>query len=109
MIPGPNGVQVWLATGHTGPSPAPTKAAGARHHLHAHRDRKLNDIDPPAWLADVLARLPNHPAKRTAELLPWNWRAQIIAAKAAWRASGSAKPRGLHWTRTTRPVPTAFK
>jgi transposase len=34
---------------------------------------KLNDIDPQAWLADVLARLPDHPAKRIHELLPWNW------------------------------------
>ena len=33
---------------------------------------KLNDIDPRAWLADVLARLPDHPAKRVNELLPWN-------------------------------------
>jgi transposase len=44
---------------------------------------KLNDIDPQAWLADVLARLPDHPAKRIAELLPWNWREQNLAAKAA--------------------------
>jgi transposase len=29
---------------------------------------KLNDIDPQAWLADVLARLPDHPAKRIHEL-----------------------------------------
>jgi transposase len=28
---------------------------------------KLNDIDPQAWLADVLARLPDHPAKRISE------------------------------------------
>lgn len=35
---------------------------------------KLNGVDPRAWLADVLARLPGHPAKRLAELLPWNWR-----------------------------------
>jgi transposase len=35
---------------------------------------KLNDIDPRAWLADVLARLPDHPAKRIGELLPWNWK-----------------------------------
>jgi transposase len=34
---------------------------------------KLNDVDPRAWLADVLARLPNHPASRLGELLPWNW------------------------------------
>jgi transposase len=36
---------------------------------------KLNDVDPRAWLAGVLARLPEHPAKRLDELLPWNWRA----------------------------------
>jgi transposase len=41
---------------------------------------KLNDIDPRAWLADVLARLQDHPAKRIAELLPWNWRAENRAA-----------------------------
>jgi transposase len=35
---------------------------------------KLNDIDPQAWLADILARLPDHPAKRIAEFLPWNWK-----------------------------------
>src|SRR5215210_6552729 len=35
---------------------------------------KLNEVDPRAWLADVLARLPEHPAKRLAELLPWNWK-----------------------------------
>lgn len=44
---------------------------------------KLNDIDPQAWLADVLARLPDHPAKRVHELLPWNWLPQIVAAEAA--------------------------
>jgi transposase len=37
---------------------------------------KLNDVDPQAWLADVLARLPDHPAKRIHELLPWNWRVE---------------------------------
>jgi transposase len=35
---------------------------------------KLNAVDPQAWLADVLARLPDHPAKRITDLLPWNWR-----------------------------------
>ena len=44
---------------------------------------KLNDIDPQAWLADVLARLPDHPAKRIDELLPWNWCPQNPAAEAA--------------------------
>ena len=36
---------------------------------------KMNDIDPQAWLADVLARIAEHPAHRLAELLPWRWRA----------------------------------
>jgi transposase len=40
---------------------------------------KLNDIHPKAWLADVLARLPDHPARRLHELLPWNWRPQSVA------------------------------
>jgi hypothetical protein len=31
---------------------------------------KLTDVDPQAWLADVLARLPDHPAERLDELLP---------------------------------------
>ena len=35
---------------------------------------KLNDVDPQAWLADVLARLPNLPVSRLPDLLPWNWR-----------------------------------
>ena len=35
---------------------------------------KMNDIDPQAWLADILARLPSHPAHRIDELLPWNWK-----------------------------------
>ena len=35
---------------------------------------KLNDVDPQAWLADVLARIPDIPKSRLPELLPWNWR-----------------------------------
>ena len=45
---------------------------------------KLNDVDPRAWLADVLARINDHPASRLHDLLPWNWRkpAQDTAAAA---------------------------
>ena len=34
---------------------------------------KLNDVDPQAWLADVLARIANTPQTQLAELLPWKW------------------------------------
>jgi hypothetical protein len=40
---------------------------------------KLNDVDPQAWLADVLARIAEHPARNIDELLPWNWRPLSIA------------------------------
>lgn len=35
---------------------------------------KLNDINPQYYLADVLARIADHPARHIAELLPWNWK-----------------------------------
>ncbi|WP_160012624.1 IS66 family transposase [Rhizobium sp. 18055] len=35
---------------------------------------RLNDIDPKAWLADVLDRIADHPASRLHELLPWQWK-----------------------------------
>jgi transposase len=38
---------------------------------------KLNDLDPYAYLSDVLARLPTHPASRIAELLPHRWHPSI--------------------------------
>jgi len=49
----------------------------------AKRIADLNDVDPRAWLADVLARLPAHPAKRIVELKPWNWNAPRQQAQAA--------------------------
>jgi transposase len=43
---------------------------------------KLNNVDPQAWLADVLARLPDYPANKVADLLPWNWNAARLAIAA---------------------------
>jgi hypothetical protein len=34
---------------------------------------KMNDVDPQAWLADVLERIAEHPARKLDDLLPWNW------------------------------------
>lgn len=36
---------------------------------------RLNDVDPQAWLADVLTRIADCPVSRLRELLPWNWAA----------------------------------
>ena len=46
---------------------------------------KMNDVDPQAWLADVLARIAEHPARRLDDLLPWNWAA--AKAKSADQAA----------------------
>jgi transposase len=44
---------------------------------------KMNDVDPQAWLADVLTRIAEHPAHRLDELLPWNWQLLRENAKQA--------------------------
>lgn len=36
---------------------------------------KMNNIDPQAWMADILARMPDLPVSRLSELLPWKWKA----------------------------------
>jgi hypothetical protein len=36
---------------------------------------RLNDVDPQAWLADVLARINDHNIQTLDQLLPWNWKA----------------------------------
>lgn len=43
---------------------------------------RLNDVDPKAWLADVLARIADMPRSRLHELLPWQWKALRDAEKA---------------------------
>lgn len=60
--------------------PSGWNAAGSSGPLHL---IKLNDVDPRAWLAYILRRLLDHPAKRIHELLPWNWSPEITTARAA--------------------------
>ena len=42
---------------------------------------RMNDLDPEAWLADVINRIADHPINRISDLLPWNW--QLSAIKIA--------------------------
>ncbi|MER9758280.1 IS66 family transposase [Mesorhizobium sp. M0166] len=44
---------------------------------------KLNDVDPQAWLADILARIAAHPAQRIDDLRPWNWRSAKLRTQPA--------------------------
>jgi len=44
---------------------------------------KFNDVDPQAWLADVLARIAGTPMNRLDDLLPWKWAAPHQPVKAA--------------------------
>lgn len=44
---------------------------------------KLNDLDPQAWLADVLARIADTSQTKLSELLPWNWRGELSRLQAA--------------------------
>ncbi|HQT90126.1 MAG TPA: IS66 family transposase, partial [Acidiphilium sp.] len=44
---------------------------------------KLNDVDPQAWLADILTRIASHPVHRIEELMPWNWIAPQSQSPAA--------------------------
>jgi transposase len=44
---------------------------------------RLQDVDPQAWLADVLARINDHAIHRLDELLPWNWSAELERRKVA--------------------------
>src|SRR5262249_29763347 len=72
-------------------------ALGRKNHLFAGSDgggeraaimltliqtARLNDVDPQAWLADVLGRIANHKITDLAAL-PWNWRCSIPVDRAA--------------------------
>jgi hypothetical protein len=39
---------------------------------------RLNDVDPQAWLADVLARIAECPVSRLGDLLPWTWQPRPV-------------------------------
>ena len=40
---------------------------------------KMNNVNPEAWLAWVLERIQDHPAKRMHDLMPWAYQEMIDA------------------------------
>ena len=44
---------------------------------------KMNDVDPQRWLADVLGRIAEHPARKITDLLPWNWKKEEAVFRTA--------------------------
>ena len=75
------GARPHLHAGHTPPPVYHITAAGlCRGSLI--ESAKLNGLNPQLYLADVLARIADHPARRIAELLPWNWQ-PLDATRAA--------------------------
>jgi transposase len=44
---------------------------------------KLNQLNPQLYIADLLARIADHPARHIADLLPWNWKPTDAARDAA--------------------------
>jgi transposase len=54
---------------------------------------KLNGVNPQAHLADVLARIADHPAERVAELLPGNWPPATATVPLPKRSPPPRRPR----------------
>lgn len=79
------GAKNWLQIGH--PNAGPRLA----NLFTLVENCRLADLDPEAYLVDVIARLPDHPMKRIAELLPQAWKiARSVAAAATMIAPMAA-------------------
>ena len=70
------GAKNWLQIGH--PKAGPRLA----NLFTLVENCRLAGVDPEAYLVDIIARLPDHPMKRIAELLPHAWKTARTAAAA---------------------------
>lgn len=82
------GAKNWLAVGH--PNAGPRLA----NLFTVVENCRLLGLDPEAYLIDLIARLPGHPASRVAELLPraWSQARPAPAAPAALAAATTVAP-----------------
>jgi transposase len=48
---------------------------------------RLNEVDPHAWLRDIIALISDHPQTRLNELLPWEWKARQASRQAVAQAA----------------------
>jgi hypothetical protein len=63
------------------PRICPARTCGSISSIKRAPAAAANNVEPFAWLRDVLQRMTDrHPASRLDELLPWNW--QPISLKA---------------------------
>ena len=54
---------------------------------------RLNDVDPQAWLAQVLERIPDYKINRVDELLPWNCSTTAKPGPISWPTRGGQAKR----------------
>jgi transposase len=81
------GAKNWLAVGH--PSAGPRLATL----FTLVENCRQAGIDPEAYLIDLIARLPDHPAKEIGALSPWRWQQPAAAATTAAAGSSSSPVR----------------
>lgn len=78
------GAKNWLAIGH--PSAGPRLA----NLFTLVENCRQAGIDPEAYLIDLIAHLPDHPAKDIAALSPWRWKPAPEAAASTTSSAGSS-------------------
>jgi len=78
------GAKNWGAIGH--PSAGPRLA----NLFTLVENCRQAGIDPEAYLIDIIARLPDHPAKDIAALSPWRWKPAPGPAASTTSANGSS-------------------
>ena len=78
------GAKNWSAVGH------PSDGSLLANLFTLIENCRQAEIDPEAYLNDIIARLPEHPAKEIAALSPWRWKPTPGAAASNTSSAGSS-------------------